>query len=231
MNNRNVASNQGTHSHSSTLQAQAASGSASRWQRQGRRQFTTLFGGLFVLLVCTGALLLTGCSDDDDDTFVDITGARTKNFVSVMPVVNDKDVVFQGGVMGAVGPATLSVRNFNTCSQANCQGEFPLTGGDDISAEGDSDGVASCFFLFEDSNIQAIGTQIQCLTCDLEVVGQCVVSTANTPCQVRWLLSDVADVAPEAAAVSDPFGVTFTLDNNNNVVAIIEGQSVVFDIQ
>lgn len=235
------------HSRSTVYGAQESPGAVRLWQRGGRWRSTKLQRALFVLIGIASTLLLIGCpgSDDDDDgggdseTFA--VGFRARRFENVMPIVNDKAIEFPGGVMGTAGGAgdggRLSVTGFDTCDENGCSGTFTLTDlenpdneGDDISAEGDSGGETSCFFLFRDADIQPQDSQIDCFTCDLEVVEEnCVVEEGEeTQCTVRWLLAGTPslETAPEDAAASVPFTVTLTLEDGD-VIAILAGGNVV----
>jgi hypothetical protein len=172
------------------------------------------------LIVIASTLLFIGCPGSDDDTDrEDISETIARDFRNVMPIVNGKNIVFPSGVMGATGPATLSVSNITTCTDAtNCRGTFELDGtsGD---GEGDSGGETSCFFDFPSGDPDPLNRpNILCLTCDLRVVGECVVEEGkDTVCQVQWLLSDTDD--DPNAVTSEAFDVTFTLDGDGNLIA------------
>ncbi len=210
--------------------AQESPGAARLWRRGGRWRSAKLQSALVVLMMIASTLLLIGCPGSDDDSSDSETfpvGFRARRFENVMPIVNGKDIVFPTGVMGATGRSTLSVDGITTCTDAaNCRGSFVLDGvsGD---GEGDSGGETSCFFDFPSGDPDPLDRpNILCLTCDLQVVGECVVEAGldestglpkETVCQVQWLLSD-ADDDPNAVT-SEPFNVTFTINDDGDLVA------------
>ncbi len=229
MNTLNVARNQGEDSQRSGYGVHDTSASASAWYDRNRWRTTMFVRSIIAIVVITGTLTLMGCLGGDDDTSPnreDISGQRTSDFRNVMPVVNERNVVFPGGVMGAAN-ATLRVLGFDTCVEGDCDGTFTLTDGDDGSeGEGDSGGETSCFFLFLNDEIQQVGTQIDCGTCDLQIVGDCVVKQGKTTvCQAQWLLAVQPD--DPNPATSTPFDVEVSLDLAGNIV--VDGVTIIED--
>lgn len=229
MSTPSVARNHGESRRRSSGGMHDASEVASAWHGRSRWRATMFLRSIFALVAITSALMFMGCpgSDDDDGTASETfsQGSIANDFRNVMPLVNERGVVFSGGVMGAAGPATMNVTGFETCDEFSCGGNFTLDGGDGSESEGDSGGEDSCFFVFLVSDIR--DDRVDCGTCALEVVETCVVrESQQTQCRVRWLLAVAEDVAPENAAASEPFDVTLTLEDGQVIAILPDGERV-----
>jgi hypothetical protein len=130
-------------------------------------------------LLAIGALLLAGCDSDDDDA-CNITDARVSQANSVFHVFEvqgENCFRFEGGLFGPSGSSASPTDLCFSEVQAEAQpptSRFTTTPTDpsEPAGEGDSDGAASCNYLYEGA---AEADKIKCPLCEMSV------TAANVP--------------------------------------------------
>jgi hypothetical protein len=191
----------------------------------------------FIGLLAIGALLLAGCSSDDDTCI--IADARVMQADSVFRVFaaqgdtpEDNCFDFQDGLFGPTGLSTSPTRLCFSQVQAEAQpptGRFTTTPGssDEPSGEGDADGAASCNYTY---TTVAPGTRVPCPLCDIIVnaVNINPGGQGNGTMELHLAGNREPDTIDNPPFTSDPIQVTVGTNGQCDVTSI-NGVMVVQD--
>jgi hypothetical protein len=182
---------------------------------------------LSFILACT--LTLLGCSDDDDQETVSLADVAVSDTASVFNVLENRSFQFTasgGGIFGVnegrmeFGAVTLDANGvprapFRLVNEVNVA-EF---------GEGESDGEASCNFLFTTSTFQAgqgpqVNQKILCPTCAFLVSATDIPVSDSGPGLLSWVLAAVPNAINAPAFTSVVLNVTVGVDAEGNLVSI-----------
>jgi hypothetical protein len=126
----------------------------------------------FIGLLAIGALLLAGCSSDDDTCIIADARVMQANSVFRVFAASEADCFdFQDGLFGPTGGSASPTRLCFSQVQAETippTGRFTTTpdSSDEPSGEGVADGAASCNYTY---TTVAPGTRVPCPFCDIIV--------------------------------------------------------------
>ena len=206
-------------------------------------RFPRLLSVTLISLVLACTLTMLGCDDDDDESTVTLENVRVSDTLSVFRVLENGSFRFTasgGGIFGVpegrmeFGAVTIDANGvprapFRLIDEVNV-----VANGDSISAEGDSDGVASCNFLFTSSDFppgmgpQVSPAPIQCKLCDFRISAPNVPIGASRPGQLEWDLALSRDAIDNPDFTSVVLTVTVGVNDAGDLVSI-NGESVTVD--
>lgn len=206
-------------------------------------RFPKLLSVTLISLVLACTLTMLGCDDDDDESTVTLENVRVSDTLSVFRVLENGSFRFTasgGGIFGVpegrleFGAVTIDANGvprtpFRLIDEVNVDAN-----GDSISAEGDSDGVASCNFLFTSSNFPpGMGPQVSpdpipCKLCDFRISAPNIPIGGSSPGQLVWDLDLSRDAIDNPAFTSVTLDVTVGVNEAGNLVSI-NGKSVTAD--
>lgn len=206
-------------------------------------RFPRLLSVTLISLVLACTLTMLGCDDDDDESTVTLENVRVSDTLSVFRVLENGSFRFTasgGGIFGVpegrleFGAVTIDANGvprtpFRLIDEVNVDAN-----GDSISAEGDSDGVASCNFLFTSSNFPpGMGPQVSpdpipCKLCDFRISAPNIPIGGSSPGQLVWDLDLSRDAIDNPAFTSVTLDVTVGVNEAGNLVSI-NGKSVTAD--
>jgi hypothetical protein len=197
-------------------------------------RFTRLLSAVLLPLIVACTFTLLGCSDDDDQETVSLADVEVSNAASVFDVLENRSFPFTasgGGIFGVTegrmefGAVTLDANGvprapFRLVDEVNVD-----THGVELSAEGRSDGEASCNFLFATSDFAAgqgpqVGQLIECKTCAFLVSATDVPVSGNGPGMLTWVLAIPPNAINDPAFTSVALNVTVGVDAEGNLVSI-----------
>jgi hypothetical protein len=201
-------------------------------------RFTRLLSAVLLSLILACTLTLLGCSDDDQET-VSLADVPVSNATSVFNVLENRSFQFTasgGGIFGVnegrmeFGAVTIDANGvprapFTLVDEVNVDD----TTGEELSAEGESDGEASCNFLFTTSTFQ-IGQgpqvsqnpedKIECETCVVSVSATSVPVSGTGPGMLEWVLAAAPNAIDNPNFTSVALNVTVGVDTEGNLVSI-----------